>query len=81
MLKRNTKHKFSLKTVVQIGIQLVNSLKVLHDKGYLHSDIKPENIMIGSSNLYIKESSVVYLVDFGVSQRYLNSHGKHLDKV
>lgn len=37
--------------------------------------------MIGSNELDSPASSIVYLVDFGVSQRYLNTHGGHLEKV
>ena len=47
----------------------------------MHSDLKPENILIGSNELDSPASSIVYLVDFGVSQRYLNTHGGHLEKV
>ncbi len=67
LLRKNTKHKFTLKTVVQIGIQLIQNLQNLHEKGYLHSDLKPENILIGSNELDSPASSIVYLVDFGVS--------------
>ncbi len=67
LLRKIPKHRFSLKTVVQIGSQLINRLEVLHNKGYIHSDLKPENILIGSRDLSNPASSVVYLVDFGVS--------------
>lgn len=43
-----------------IGLEVLNAAKELHDKGYWHRDIKPENIMI-SALLAIK------LIDFGAS--------------
>lgn len=36
LMRRNTKHKFTLKTVVQIGIQLIDRLQLLHSKGFIH---------------------------------------------
>jgi serine/threonine protein kinase len=30
-----------------MGIKLVDLLEVFHDQGFLHCDIKPDNIMIG----------------------------------
>ncbi len=39
--------KFSLKTILIIGMQMLERLEFMHDIGYLHRDLKPENIMIG----------------------------------
>ena len=80
LLKRVAKHRFSLKTAVQIGHQLVNNLRVLHDKGFVHCDIKTENIVIGSCDFRSSESSIIYLIDFGVSHRYIDLNGKRLPK-
>jgi serine/threonine protein kinase len=38
---------FSIKTICQIGVKLINSIKILHEVGYVHNDIKLENVMIG----------------------------------
>lgn len=29
---------------------MINSIKILHDMGYVHNDIKPENVMLGCSD-------------------------------
>lgn len=47
LLKRARRH-FSLKCIVSIGTSLFDLLEIMHDKGYVHCDIKPDNIMIGN---------------------------------
>jgi serine/threonine protein kinase len=46
VLKKNKKH-FSLKCVMSLGVKLVDLLEVFHDEGFIHCDLKPDNIMIG----------------------------------
>lgn len=41
------KKVFNLKTVLIISIQILNVLEYIHNKGYVHSDIKASNIMLG----------------------------------
>lgn len=40
------KKKFNLKTVLLISKQILQVLEYIHDKGYIHSDIKAANIML-----------------------------------
>eukprot|EP00347_Sterkiella_histriomuscorum_P016141 403354329 len=129
---KSRKNVFSTKTVCQLGINLLHRLEDLHGLGYLHLDIKPDNIMIETtinsidqsktrqtqsicteglsdnreqqtqnysnnntlnipnqktratySNLVNNDSnstiqttkSFLYLIDFGISQRYLENDG------
>ena len=41
---------FSLKTVCQVGIQLIQVLECLHEIGYVYNDLKLDNILIGVAN-------------------------------
>ena len=41
----------------------------------MHNDLKLENILVGH-----KDSDVIYLIDFGLSQTYLNENGQHFEK-
>lgn len=72
MLKRNKKKRFRIKTVVQIGLQLLDRLEALHKLGYVHLDLKPDNILLGSYNFQRLESSSIYLIDFGISRPYVD---------
>ena len=67
-------HKFTLKTLVPFFAQLLERLKQLHDTGYIHRDLKPDNICIGIG----KKENLFYLIDFGLSKRYRCPHtGKY----
>nr|WP_239647169.1 serine/threonine-protein kinase [Nocardiopsis salina] len=46
--------------VAEIGLQLIDALKVAHNEGIVHRDVKPENVMISA------EGRVV-LTDFGLA--------------
>lgn len=37
----------NLKTVLAISLQILDVLEYIHDKGYVHSDVKASNIMVG----------------------------------
>lgn len=39
--------KFSLKTILMIFDQLITRVEAVHTKGFLHRDIKPDNIAMG----------------------------------
>ena len=73
MLKERN-HTFSLKLVLQIGIQIINLLKTIHDKGLIHRDIKPDNFLLGLNN----KNKQIYLIDFGFCKTFLQND-KHID--
>jgi serine/threonine protein kinase len=68
LLKASPEKKFSLKTVCLLGIEMLKILKCIHDKHYIHRDIKPDNFAIGYSN-----PSKLYLLDFGLAKKYRSS--------
>ena len=66
-----TKEKLSISKINSIIYQLINILKSIHDNGVIHRDIKPQNIMIKSGELY--------LIDFGFSTFFIDAEGKHVN--
>ena len=59
--------KFSLKTVSMLADQMLSRLEFIHDTGYLHRDLKPDNFLMG---MYASER-VVYTVDLGLGKSYM----------
>jgi len=64
---RVEKSVFSLKLVYKIGIQLLQLLQCIHEKGLVHRDIKPDNFLLG------KNTTQLFLIDFGLCKSYLNN--------
>ena len=71
IFKENNR-KFTLKTVLMAADQMLSRIEYLHSQGYIHRDVKPENFMIGL------DVSQIYLIDFGLSKKYLDSSGIHI---
>lgn len=64
-LIQNGQFKFSLDTVESIFLKMVGIIDVLHEKGIVHGDLNPKNIIITS------EGNPV-LIDFGIAQTGIN---------
>jgi len=60
-------HKFSLCTVGYLGRQLVDNLRVIHENGLLHRDLKPHNCLLGLDSRRLR----LFLVDFGLAKRQM----------
>ena len=67
--------KFSLETILMIGIQMLNRIEFIHEKGFIHRDIKPENFVIGIN----EKTNIIHIIDFGLSKRYKDkTSGQHI---
>ena len=54
-LIKHNRNNLKEENVKKITIQLLKSVKVLHSTGYMHTDIKPENILINMLNKNLDE--------------------------
>ncbi len=66
--------KFSLKTVLMLGMQMVARIEFVHCKYILHRDIKPDNFTVGVGT----QKHKVYLIDFGLAKKYVTREGNHI---
>jgi serine/threonine protein kinase len=41
-------------------------------------DIKPDNVLLGSSDLTNSRARQIFLIDFGISRRYREPDGQHV---
>ena len=85
------KKPIPLSTVLNIGLQVLNSLEYLHSKGYTHNDIKVThylsfflclNVIVQAQNLLLDRTGGgcdVFLVDFGLACKYRDNLGFHHD--
>ncbi|CDW90789.1 cg2577-pa [Stylonychia lemnae] len=77
----STKRKLSMTQILQIGIQLVKQIEQLHAVGYIHRDIKLDNILLKKNTETALSEFQISLVDFGACRKYLDSQGNHIQKV
>lgn len=68
LLKESPEKKFSVKSVCMLGIEMVKILEYIHNKHFIHRDVKPDNFAIGYS-----DQSSIYLLDFGLAKKYRSS--------
>lgn len=71
--------KFSAKTTLLLGEQVLRRLEFLHSLEIVHRDIKPENFMLGRH----ETEHHVHLIDFGLSKAYWidGKHRKYRDRL
>lgn len=72
------RRRFSLKTVLMLGEQMLHRIEYVHNMSHLHRDLKPDNFVINSKN-----GIDIYLIDFGLAKRYCQivDHPYHVEHV
>lgn len=68
-------YALSLKSVLRLGIQMIQRIQSLHERYLIHRDIKPDNFLIGVCQ---DTQDILHLIDFGFCKRY--TYGmKHIE--
>ncbi|MFI3212872.1 MAG: FHA domain-containing serine/threonine-protein kinase [Eubacteriales bacterium] len=73
-LMRSSGGKLSVDLARQILIVIANTLNLVHNKGMLHRDVSPENILI-------TKKGVVKLIDFGATRYFVSEKSRSLSVV
>ncbi|KHN80133.1 Tau-tubulin kinase 1 [Toxocara canis] len=59
-------------TTIKLGLETVQAIEHLHDIGYIHRDVKPQNFTIGVDD----KADNIYLLDFGIARRYIEKDSR-----
>ena len=76
--------KLPINLVLYYGKEMVTRLQHIHEKGFIHRDVKPDNFLFDLPDIY-KDKEIdkknMYLVDFGFCKQYVLPNGNHIPKI
>jgi casein kinase 1 alpha len=55
-----------MKTVLMLADQMISRIEFVHNKNFIHRDIKPDNFLMGIG----RHCNKVFLIDFGLAKKY-----------
>ena len=64
--RRFLESTYSLKIAIQILIEMLISIREVHEKGFIHRDVKASNFVL------CRSLSRIFIVDFGLAKRHLD---------
>ncbi|EAW13304.1 putative serine/threonine protein kinase [Aspergillus clavatus NRRL 1] len=79
-LRASNKQRLTCLEVKYVAKNVLEALSVLHDKGFVHTDIKPSNVLVnyGHSDVHFTE---VQLADFGSTVHMESLYAQHGDPI
>ncbi|EGR32080.1 hypothetical protein IMG5_097570, partial [Ichthyophthirius multifiliis] len=69
-LFQNCNRKFSLKTVLMIGVQILKSIEYMHYKSYINREINSQNFHLG---IQLQNINKIFQLNFGSAKKYKDS--------
>lgn len=64
--------RFTMKTVLMLADQMISRVEYVHNKNFIHRDIKPDNFLMGIG----RQCNKLYLIDYGLAKKYRDSRSK-----
>ena len=61
-----------MKTVLMLADLMIRRIEYIHNKGFIHRDIKPDNFVMGRGSY----SKMLFIIDFGLAKKYCDTHTK-----
>ena len=58
--------RFTMKTVLMLADQMIGRIEYVHNKNFIHRDIKPDNFLMGIG----RHCNTLFLIDFGLAKKY-----------
>ena len=57
---------------IEINLSVLDAMKGIHELGYLHRDVKPDNMRVAEDLVTIK------FIDFGITALWTDENGNHI---
>ena len=61
--------RFTMKTVLMMADQMIGRIEYVHNKNFIHRDVKPDNFLMGIG----RHCNKLFLIDFGLAKKYRDS--------
>ena len=65
--------RFTMKTVLMLADQMIGRVEYVHNKNFIHRDIKPDNFLMGIG----RHCNKLFLIDFGLAKKYRDNRTRH----
>merc|ERR1712038_439872 len=58
--------RFTMKTVLMLADQMIGRIEFIHNKNFIHRDIKPDNFLMGIG----RHCNKLFLIDYGLAKKF-----------